>query len=158
MRLYSCTLRLCRVNKPNQHDRWWYSCYYFSFNRLSCETKAYDQSKSQERLIMKQVHRFGTVCEGRSWNEKKWCRGRVCLCNKVVIVAAYATLSRDGRTLARLNRRCDIGLRPTNVLSVHSLMPPTSGDNFPCRVICRLRLIIIPPGCRHVPAVSLCCA
>jgi len=49
----------------------------------------------KKRLDMERIHNFGTVLVKR----EKWCRSRVCLCDKVAgynsTVAASATLSRD---------------------------------------------------------------
>ena len=61
MRLCSCTLRLCRVNKPNQHDCWWYSwCSLVLVSRLA-EWKRTINLGVQKRLDMEQFHHFGIV-------------------------------------------------------------------------------------------------
>ena len=54
----------------------------------------------QKRLDVERFHHFGTVFVKADRETEKWCRSRVCLCDKVAAacnstVAASATLSRD---------------------------------------------------------------
>jgi len=45
-----CTESVARGDKPDRHDWLRYCRQWFSFSRLFCETKAYDRSKSSEKI------------------------------------------------------------------------------------------------------------
>jgi len=72
VRLCSCTLRLCRVNKPNQTNMTDYDILGSSLVLIRGLAKRMCAINRwvQKRLDMEQFRHFGSICEGRSWNGK----------------------------------------------------------------------------------------